>query len=102
MKIFDKKGVEHATVEEALAAEQEYDAAAAKEKERKANLAKERKARAAEVEDAYKAILEARKAYEAKLNAFVKDYGSFHMTVTSGNENPFDLFDLFDFNKLWF
>ena len=102
MKIYDKMGKEHATVDEALAAEQEYDEAVAKEKARKENLAKERKERAAEVEAAYNAILEAQKAYREKLDAFVKDYGSFHMTVKTGEGNPFNLFEpLFSFPRLF-
>lgn len=102
MKIYDKMGKEHATVDEALAAEKEYDEAAAKEKARKENLAKERKGRAAEVEAAYEAILEAQKAYREKLDAFVKDYGSFHMTVKTGEGNPFNLFEpLFSFPHLF-
>ena len=95
MKIFDKMGNEHATVDEAIAAEKEYDDAVTKEKARKENLAAERKERAKEVEEAYKAILEAQKAYNEKLDAFVKDYGSFHMTVKTGDNNPFNLFEPF-------
>ena len=102
MKIFDKMGNEHATVDEAIAAEKEYDEAVAKEEERKANLAKERKERAKEVEDAFKAILEAQKAYNEKLDAFKKDYGSFHMTIKTGEDNPFNLFEpLFGFRGLF-
>lgn len=102
MKIFDKMGNEHATVDEAIAAEKEYDEAVAKEEARKENLAKERKARAAEVEEAYKAILEAQKCYREKLDAFVRDYGSFHMTLRTGEDNPFNLFEpLFSFPRLF-
>ena len=102
MKIYDKMGKEHATVDEALAAEKEYDETVAKEKARKENLAKERKERATEVEAAYEAILEAQKAYREKLDAFVKDYGSFHMTVKTGEGNPFNLFEpLFSFPRLF-
>lgn len=49
----------------------------------------ERTSRAKEVEDAYKTAVEANKAYREKLNAFVKDYGSFHMTY-SGTSNLID------------
>ena len=102
MKIYDKMGNEHATVDEAIAAEKEYDEAVAKEKERKENLAKERKERAKEVEDAFKAILEAQKAYNEKLDAFKRDYGSFHMTIKTGEDNPFNLFEpLFGFRGLF-
>ena len=41
-----------------------------------------------------------RKASEDKLNAFVKDYGSFHMTFKTSNLNPFFSDDLF--NHFWF
>ena len=103
MRIFSEKtGKEYKTVPECLAAEKEFDEAVAKEKARKENLAKERKERAAEVEAAYNAILEAQKAYREKLDAFVKDYGSFHMTVKTGEGNPFDLFEpLFSFPRLF-
>lgn len=64
---------------------------AAKEKQ----LQAQRATRAKEVEDAYKAIIDARKIYDEKLTAFVKDYGSFHMTVRTGENNPFNFFDSF-------
>ena len=92
MKIYDKMGKEHATVDEALAAEKEYDEAVAKEKARKENLAKERKDRAAEVEEAYKVVLEAQKVYKAKLDAFIEDYHSFHTTIKSDDPNLFSIF----------
>lgn len=114
MKIYSEKtNKEYATVEECLEAEKAFDnevaaKKAAEEKalvERKAKqeaLAAERKTRAVEVEDAYKAILEARKAYQEKLDAFVRDYGQFHMTLKTGDGNPFDLFDGFFSNHFWF
>lgn len=113
MKIMSEKtGKEYASVEACLAAEKEYDDAiaakkAAEEKalvERKAKnekLTAERKERAVEVENAYKAILKAQKIYREKLNAFVKDYGSFHMTVRTGEDNPFDFFEDF-WKSFWF
>jgi hypothetical protein len=112
MKIYSEKtNKEYATVEDCLAAEKEYDDAIAekKAKEEKAlaeakakreELAAARKERATEVEDAYKAVLEAQKVYRQKLDAFVKDYGSFHMTVKTGDGNPFDLFNGF-FDHFW-
>ncbi len=112
MKIISEKtGKEYSSVDECLAAEKEFeDAIAAKkaaeekriedEKARVAKLNEERKARAAEVEEAYKAVLEANKAYRELLDKFVKDYGSFHMTLKTGDLNPFDNFShLFNF---WF
>lgn len=87
------------TEEKARESERKYlEAKAAKEKaeaERKAALEKknsERAARAKEVEEALKAFTDARKNYVEKLNAFCKDYGSFHTTVKG--TNPMDWFDL--------
>ena len=112
MKIYSEKtNKEYATVEDCLVAEKEYDDAIAekKAKEEKAlaeakakreELVAARKERATEVEDAYKAVLEAQKVYRQKLDAFVKDYGSFHMTVKTGDGNPFDLFNGF-FDRFW-
>lgn len=93
MKIMSEKtGKEYATVEECLAAEKEFDDTIAKEQEEKEKLAAIRKERAAEVEEAYKKILEANKNYNELLNAFIKDYGSFHMTLHTGDYNPFNAF----------
>ncbi len=112
MKIMSEKtGKEYASVEDCLAAEKAYDEALKKkeaEQERtkieqlKAAAEKnaERKSRAAEVENAYKEVLEAEKRYKDLLNAFCKDYGAFHMTVHTGDLNPFNTFNhLFNF---WF
>lgn len=102
MKIISEKtGLEYASVEECVNAEKEYDEKIAAEKAKKEALDNQRKNRAIEVEDAYKAVLTAQKAYKEKLNAFVKDYGSFHMTLKTGDGNPFDLFESF-FDKLIF
>ena len=113
MKILSEKtGKEYPNVELCLAAEKEYDEKVAQEKAaqekalaeakaKKEQLAAVRKDRAAEVENAYKAILEAQKIYREKLDAFVKDYGSFHMTINTGEGNPFNLFHNF-FENFWF
>ena len=96
MKILSQKTNKYyATVEQCLAAEKEYDEAEAKKKAEADKLKAARKERANEVEAAYKASLEASKHYHDLLDAFVKDYGSFHMTVHIGNLNPFDLFSHF-------
>ena len=101
MKILSEKtNKEYASVEECLAAEKEFDKQVALEKAKKEELANIRKDRAKEVEDAYKAILEAKKHYNELLNNFVKDYGSFHMTLHTGDGNPFDLFNRFFDNWL--
>lgn len=119
MKIMSEKtGKEYASVEECLAAEKAYDEAALKKKEdeertkieqlkaaaeERAKVEKlnaERKTRATEVENAYKEVIEADKRYKDLLNAFCKDYGAFHMTVHTGDLNPFNAFNhLFNF---WF
>lgn len=101
MKIYSEKtNQEYASVDECLAAEEEFDKQAALEKAKKEELANTRKDRAKEVEDAYLAIIEAQKHFRKLLDAFTKDYGSFHMTVRTGEGNPFDLFDRFF--KGWF
>ena len=94
MKIYSEKtNQEYQSVEECLNAEAEYDKALAEQKAKEEQLTATRKARATEVEKAYKAILDAQKNYNEKLNAFIKDYGSFHMTLKSGDFNPFNGFE---------
>ena len=78
----DKTNKYYATVEECLAAEKAFDEAEAKKKAEAEKLNATRKERANEVE----------KAYKESLDAFVKDFGSFHMTVHTGDLNPFDSF----------
>lgn len=96
MKILSEKTNKYyATVDECLAAEKAFDEAAAKKKAEEEKLNATRKERANEVENAYKASIEANKHYRELLDAFVKDYGSFHMTVHTGNLNPFDSFSHF-------
>lgn len=56
---------------------------------------KARKARAKEVDDAYNAAVEARNKYVNVLNQFLKDYGSYHSTISSVKENKSTI-DLFD------
>jgi len=52
-----------------------------KEQEAKAKkLVEEKKGRANEVQEAYKALREAQKKYNELKNAFIKDYGYFHMS----------------------
>ena len=101
MKIISEKtGKTYETVDACLADEKAFDDAVIAENKKKEELAKNRKARATEVEEAYKKISEARKNYYKILHDFINDYGSFHMTLNTGDENPFDDFDrIFDF---WF
>lgn len=93
MKIFSEKTNKYySTVDECIEAEKKVAAKEAKKKE----LSDARKNRAKEVEDAYKARLEADKVYQEKLNKFIEDYGSFHMTFDTKLENPVSLFDFLD------
>lgn len=93
MKILSEKTNKYyATVDECLKAEKEFDEAVAAKKAKEEKLTAERKERAAEVEKAYKAVVEANENYHKMLDAFVKDYGSFHMTIHTGDFNPFNAF----------
>lgn len=56
---------------------QKIDEAEAKKKA----LTETRAKRAKEIEELYKALTAAQEAYNKALAAFVKDYGSFHMTI---------------------
>lgn len=78
--------------------QKELDQAEAKVAETKAaeeRKSKERATRAKEVQEAYKAILEAQKKYTELRNAFVKDYGSYHMTYST-TEQVKDIDSLMD------
>lgn len=86
-------GKEYKTVAECEQAEAEFILAQEEKKKKDKELADARKSRAKEVENAYLKISEAQKNYNELLKAFVKDYGSFHMTVKTGDSNPFNLFD---------
>lgn len=101
MKIISEKtGKTYKTVEECLSEEKKFDEAIQAEKVKKEKLAENRKSRAKEVEDAYKARLEADKLYREKLNDFVNDYGSFHMTIDNEVDSPFTILDFLD--NFWF
>lgn len=71
------------TEKECAEAEDAHEKALVEAEAKKKALAEERASRAKEVEDAYKAVLEAKKIYNKKLDAFLKDYKQFHMTFTS-------------------
>lgn len=82
MKIFSEKTKEfYPSVDECLAAEEQYDAEQAKLAAEKEAQAKIRKERADEVGAAYKAYEEARQNYVELRNKFVEDFGSYHMTI---------------------
>ena len=98
--ISEKTGKHYNTVEECLADEKKFDEEAALKEAKKKELSDSRKIRAKEVEDAYKARLEADKIYREKLNKFIDDYGSFHMTIDTELEDSFSLFDYLD--NFWF
>ena len=80
--------------EDCAKAEEAHKAQVAKAEAEKKAKTEKRAARAKEVEEFYKAAVEAKKAYTEKLNAFIKDYGSFHLT-TSEPLSITSLFDLF-------
>ena len=75
------------------AAEKAFDEEQAKIAAEKQLLADTRKERAKEVEDAYIASKEADKKYIELRNKFIKDYGSFHMTIRNQEiPSPFEDF----------
>lgn len=77
MKIYSEiTRQEYPTVEACLADEEAFKKKQEIEEAKRKELAEARKARAKEVEDAYKHANEL-------LNEFVKDYGSFHMSINT-------------------
>ena len=98
MKIYSElTNKEYATVDACVADEEKYLKKQEEEKRHKAELADTRKARAKEVEEAMKIAVEAQKEANAKLNAFIKDYGTYHVSLAKDNLGDFftDIFDLF-------
>lgn len=72
-------------------------------KEKQEALAAERKTRAAEVEDARKAMVTAQHKYSEVLEAFIKAYGSYHLSLDDedakiAKHSLFDIFSPFLFN----
>lgn len=59
--------------------------------EKEAALKEERSARAKEIEEARAKAVEAEKHYRELLDAFINDYNSYHMSITTKNIN--DIFD---------
>lgn len=94
--ISEKTGKHYKTPEECLADEKKFDDELAAKEAKKKELAEQRKIRAKEVEDAYKARIEADKNYREKLNKFIDDYGSFHMTFDTEVDDTFSFFDFLD------
>ena len=98
--ISEKTGKTYETVDECLADEKKFDLEVEEKENKKKELANTRKERAKEVEDAYNARLEADKLYRERLNKFIDDYGSFHMTINTEVEDPYSIFDFLD--NFWF
>lgn len=92
-KLFDS---EKELTDAELAAQKAKEAEEAKKKE----LTETRKARAKEVDAAREEVYAARKKYHTLLDAFVKDYGSYHASYSSHDLASIDdIFDCF-FNNL--
>ena len=72
-----------------------FEAKMAKMEAERQAKAEARKARAKEVEDAFIASREAEKKYLDLRNAFIKDFGSFHMTIRNQEIMPPALEDFF-------
>lgn len=82
MKFYSEKTKKfYDTYEECVKIEDELLQKERAEAKRKAELEKGRAAAAKEVEAAFKAADEAAKKRDKLLNEFVKNYGSFHMTL---------------------
>jgi len=81
------------TADECTSAEKEYEDKLAAERIKCEELTNTRKARAKEVDEAWKAVRTAQKKYVELRNKFVKDYGSWHMTI-SEPESFTDLFTM--------
>lgn len=96
MKYYSEKTKKmYDVVEDLKAAEKEYD------KKHAAEIAKqkERKARAEEITKARQEIAAAQKHYNELVNSFIKDYGSYHETLTEKDTDIFTVSDLF--RQLW-
>lgn len=98
--ISEKTGKTYESVEACLEDEKKFDREVEEAENKKKELANSRKERAKEVEDAYDARLEADKLYRERLNKFIDDYGSFHMTINTEVEDPYSIFDFLD--NFWF
>ena len=95
MKYFSEKTKKfYETSEDCVAAETAFDEEQARIAAEQKALAETRKERAKEVEDAYKMAVDYDRKYLELRNAFVRDFGSFHMTI-SNCETPTSFEDLF-------
>jgi hypothetical protein len=97
MKYFSEKTKKfYENAEDCVAAETAFDEEQARIAAEQKALAESRKERAKEVEDAYKMAEDWRRKYLELRNAFVKDFGSFHMTIRN-SDVPTGFEDLFRF-----
>ena len=74
--------------DDCAAAEKKYEEQKAKERAEKDKLANERKTRAAEVEAARKEMVAAERKYKELIEAFVRDYKSYHYSSHSVDDIP--------------
>lgn len=77
----------YSTVDECEAAEKEVEKQKKEEKAKKDKLSAERKARADEITEALKKVYEDCNKYQSLVKDFVKDYGSYHYSITTDNYN---------------
>lgn len=86
------------TQKELEEAEQAAKVKAYKEKQAKEKAAAERKARAAEVDEARKAMITAQTKYKEVLEAFCRDYGTYHTSLTGEDAKKVipSLFEIFN------
>lgn len=95
MKYFSEKTKKfYETSEDCVAAETAFDEEQARIAAEQKALAETRKERAKEVEDAYKMANEWTNKYLKLRSEFVKDFGSFHMTIRD-SEIPVRFEDMF-------
>lgn len=78
------------TFKECEAAEKEAEKQKKEEKAKKEKLSAERKARANEITEALNKVKEDYNAYRSLVKDFVRDYGSYHYSITTDNydDNP--------------
>ena len=96
----DKTKKRYDTVEDCLNAEKEFDEALIKKQEEQKALSEAKKTRADAVVEAYKKMKESEKEYIKLKNAFIKDYGYFHMSFK--DEDDANIFtDIFSLFKMW-
>lgn len=96
--VSDYTGKTYDTASECMEADRKYAAEKKAEKEKKEKIAAERKTRAAEVEEARKAMVAAQSKYREVLEAFCKDYGTYHTSLTGEDAKKIipTLFDIFN------